>query len=139
MVRGERGRPRPAGREDARTRLRTARAYLEVADLVVEEEGRSEMAGVAAGLAVLAGIAGSDAICAVRHGEIHREDDHRSASAMLAGATPDGDRLASTFSRLIDLKDEAHYGLTVVSAKRATDAIRWARQIVDRAREEVER
>jgi hypothetical protein len=44
-----------------------------------------------------------------------------------------------TFSRLIDLKDEAHYGLTVVSAKRAADAIRWARQIVDRAGEEVER
>jgi hypothetical protein len=138
MVRGE-GRTRPATPEQARTRLRTARAYLEVADLVIEEEGRSEMPGVAAGLAVLAGIAGSDAICAIRLGEIHRGDDHRSASALLSGATPDGSRLASTFRRLIDLKDEAHYGLTVVGSRRALDAIRWARQIVDRAGEEVER
>jgi hypothetical protein len=120
-------------------RLRAARAYLEVAELVVEEEERSEMPGVAAGLGVLAGIAGSDAICAIRLGEIHRGDDHRSASALLSKATPDGARLAATFRRLIDLKDEAHYGLTVVTARRATDAIRWARQIVDRAGEEIER
>jgi hypothetical protein len=110
-----------------------------VAYLVIEEKGRAEMPGVAAGLAVLAGIAASDAICAARLGEIHRGDDHRAASALLSTATPDGARLAATFRRLIDLKDEAHYGLTVVSARRATDAIRWARQIVDRAGEEAER
>lgn len=45
------------------------------------------MADVTAGLAVLAGIAGVDAISAVLRGEIHRGDDHRSASALLAGAT----------------------------------------------------
>jgi hypothetical protein len=110
-----------------------------VAELVVTEEGRSEMPGVAAGLAVLAGIAASDAICASRLGEIHRGDDHRSASSLLATATPDGDRLAATFGRLIDLKDEAHYGVTVISGRRAGDAMRWARQIVDRAGAEVER
>jgi hypothetical protein len=139
VARAERGRTQPGGPEQARTRLRTARAYIEVADLVIEEEGRSEMPGVAAGLAVLAGIAGADAICAIRLGEIHRGDDHRSASALLAGAVPDGKRLAATFSRLIDLKDEAHYGLSVLAPKRAKDALRWARQIVDRAGEEVER
>jgi hypothetical protein len=139
MARAERGRTQSGGPEQARIRLRTARAYLEVADLVIEEQGRSEMPGVAAGLAVLAGIAGSDAICAIRLGEIHRGDDHRGASALLAGAVPDGKRLAATFSRLIDLKDEAHYGLSVLAPKRAKDALRWARQIVDRAGEEVER
>jgi hypothetical protein len=138
LARAERGRTRPAGPDRARTRLQTARAYLEVADLVIEEEGRSEMPGVAAGLAVLAGIAGSDAICAIRLGEIHRGDDHRGA-ALLANAVLDGNRLAATFSRLIDLKDEAHYGLSVLTPKRAKDALRWARQIVDRAGEEVER
>lgn len=104
MARGERGRTQSGGPEQARIRLRTARAYLEVADLVIEERGRSEMPGVAAGLAVQA-----------------------------------GKRLAATFSRLIDLKDEAHYGLSVMAPERAKDALRWARQIVDRAGEEVER
>src|ERR1022692_247568 len=42
---------------DARTRLKTARAYLEVADLVLGEKERDEYLNVAAGLAVLAGIA----------------------------------------------------------------------------------
>lgn len=55
-------RTRPASRQDARTRLRTAQAYLEVADLVLAEEKRSEMPGVAAALAVLAGIAAPRAI-----------------------------------------------------------------------------
>ncbi|MFM7146391.1 MAG: hypothetical protein ACKOW5_08670 [Actinomycetales bacterium] len=39
-------------------------AYLEVAELVLAEDARSEMSAVATGLAVLAGIAASDAICA---------------------------------------------------------------------------
>ena len=55
-------RTRPASIQDARTRLRTARAYLEVADLVLAEKERSEMPGVAAALAVLAGIAAPRAI-----------------------------------------------------------------------------
>jgi hypothetical protein len=48
---------------DARTRLKTALAYLEVADLVLGEKERDEYLDVAAGLAVLAGIAASDSIC----------------------------------------------------------------------------
>jgi len=97
------------------------------------------MPGVAAGLAVLAGIAGSDAICARRLGAIHRGDDHRGAAALLEQSTPDGKKLANTFLRLIDIKDEAHYGLILVALRRARDAVRWARQLVDRAGEELER
>jgi len=97
------------------------------------------MPGVAAGLAVLAGIAGSDAICARRLGAIHRGDDHRGAAALLKQSTPDGKKLASTFLRLIDIKDEAHYGLILVTPRKARDAVRWARQLVDRAGEELER
>jgi hypothetical protein len=97
------------------------------------------MPGVAAGLAVLAGIAGSDAICARRLGLIHRGEDHRGAAAMLKEATPDGKKLANTCLRLIDIKDEAHYGLTLVAPRKARDSVRWARQLVDRAGEELER
>ena len=58
---------------------------------------------------------------------------------MLKEATPDGKKLASTFLRLIDIKDEAHYGLLVVPPRKARDAVRWAHLLVDRASEELER
>lgn len=119
----KRQRTRAATSEEARVRLRTAEAYLEVADLVLGERDRIEMPGVAAGLAVLAGIAASDAICARRLGQIHRGEDHRAAGELLRQATPDGARLAATFRRLIDIKDEAHYGLTIVSVQRARGAV----------------
>jgi hypothetical protein len=132
-------RTRAATVDDARTRLRSAVAYLDVAELVLDDKDRLEMPGVAAGLAVLAGIAGSDAICARRLGAIHRGDDHRAASTLLKQATPDGQKLAATFQRLIDIKDEAHYGLFLVAPRKARDAVRWATQIVARATEELER
>jgi hypothetical protein len=45
------------GTAEAQSRLRTARAYLEVAALVLDERDRDEYLNVSAGLAVLAGIA----------------------------------------------------------------------------------
>jgi hypothetical protein len=88
---------------------------------------------------VLAGIAAADAICARRLGRIHRGEKHRDAAALLRDATPDGAKLGTTLSRLIDVKDAAHYGVVVVPPRRASDAIKWAKVLVDRAREEVER
>ena len=136
---GKHPRSRSAALSDARVRLRSAQAYLEVADLILSERDRIEMPGVAAGLAVLAGIAAGDAMCATRLGRIHRGDDHRGAAQLLREAVPDGKKVAATFQRLIDLKDEAHYGLTIVSAQRARNAVRWAAQLVSRAQEELER
>lgn len=129
-------RTRAATAEDGRARLRIASAYLEVADLVLDDRARAEMPGVAAGLAVLAGIAASDAICARRLAQIHRSDNHRAAADLLRSATPDGSKLAATFLRLIDMKDEAHYGITMVSTQRARSAVRWASLLVARAQEE---
>lgn len=97
------------------------------------------MPGVAAALAVLAGIAASDAICAYRLGQVHRGDDHRAAADLLQQATPDGKNLATTFTRLIDLKDQAHYGITVVPAPTARQAVQWATKLAARARQEIER
>jgi hypothetical protein len=94
---------------------------------------------VAAGLAVLAGIAASDAICGIRLGRIHRGEDHQGAQDMLRKATPDGDRLAAQLGRLLSLKDAAHYGVQVISSRNATDATKWASRLVERAREETER
>ena len=124
---------------DARTRLGTAQAYLEVARQVLAEPGRGEYLNVAAGLAILSGIAASDAICGARLGRIHRGEDHRSAQEMLRTATSDGDKLATQLGRLLSLKDAAHYGVQVISSRNATDATIWASRLVERAREETER
>jgi hypothetical protein len=125
--------------DEARKRLSTARAYLDVADSVLEEHTDDEYFNVAAGLAVLAGIAASDAICGFRLGRVHRGDDHRGAADLLRTATPDGPKLATVLGRLLSLKDAAHYGAPVVSARKAADARKWAGELINRAGEEAER
>ena len=132
-------RSRPASKADARTHVRAARAYLDVGELVLAETADVAMPGVAAGLAVLAGIAASDSLCATRLGEIHRGADHRAAADLLGVATADGAKLKATFFKLVDVKDEAHYGLSFVSQRKARDAVRWATLLVERAFEELER
>jgi hypothetical protein len=131
----------PCGAAEAQSRLRTARAYLEVAALVLDERDRDEYLNVSAGLAVLAGIAASDSICCVRLRSRHRGDDHRGAADLLRRATPDGPELARTLLRLLDLKDEAHYGVMVVAPpyRKARDAHKWAARLVERAAQETER
>lgn len=124
---------------EGRTRFRTAQAYLNVAASVLDERDRDEYLNVAAGLAVLAGIAASDAICCIRLGCRHRGDDHRGAAELLRTATPDGGELAKTLLKLLDLKDAAHYGVLVVASRKARDAVRWSGRLVDRARQESER
>lgn len=132
------GRTAPCTKRDARTRLDQANAYLEVAELTVGERG-GEWASVAAGVAVLAGIAAADAICCVRIGERSRGQNHRQAAELLESATPDGPALADSLVKLLDVKDQAHYGTRVVSAAQARGSIRRARTLVDRAAEELAR
>ena len=129
----------PCSPSEARSRLRTAQAYLDVAASVLEERGRDEYLNVAVGLAILAGIAASDAICGSRLGRVHRGDDHRGAEDLLRAATHDGQKLATTLVRLLSLKDAAHYGVLVVAPRKASDARRWAAHLVERAAEEGER
>jgi len=140
-VSGAASRPRASRctRADAATRLRTAQAYLEVAELVLGEPTRDEYLNVAAGLAALAGIAASDALCCLRLGKRHRGENHRDATTLLRTATPDGAELAASLARLLDLKDAAHYGVMIVAASKGRDALRWAGRLVERAREEFER
>jgi hypothetical protein len=128
-----------ATRADARARLKTATAYVEVGELVLDERERQEFLNVSAGLAVLAGIAAADSICAARLQQIHRGQDHRGAAVLLEAATSDGKTLARLLRRLLDIKDAAHYGVAIVERRRAGDAIRWARQLTERARQELER
>jgi len=131
----------PCSSREASKRAAIALAYLETAEAVMAErpELREEHLSVAAGAAVLAGVAASDAICGRRLGKIHRGEDHRGAIDLLRSAIPDGREMAAKLARLLDTKDEAHYGIRIVSRRRASDALRWARALVERARRETER
>jgi hypothetical protein len=68
---------------DARTRLAHARKFLEVAELTASEREVEEVASVSASLAVLAGIAASDAACCSALGRRSRGQDHRDAIGLL--------------------------------------------------------
>jgi hypothetical protein len=91
------------------------------------------------GLSILAGIAASDAICCVRFGRYRRGEDHRRATELLQTAAPYGRDLAVRVERLLELKDTAHHRASLVTHTNANLAVRWARQLVSRAQEELER
>jgi len=105
----------PAGRtsscspSEGRVRLEQARAFLEVAELVLDEtdEGLATPQ-VAASLAVLCGIAASDAMCCSRLGRRSRGQDHHQAADVLATVRPDGPEMAKDLRRLLEIKDQAH-------------------------------
>lgn len=136
--------PRPTGRTqtcgptDARTRLSQARAFLEVAELVGTEQHEIATPHVAAALAVLAGIAASDAACCATLQRRSRGQDHRQALDLLAQVEPNGKSMARDLDRLLSIKDDAHYGLLHVSSQRAVAALRQAHRLVDAAATHVE-
>ena len=117
---------------EARQRLATARAYLETADLILGDE-RSEFSGVAAGNAVLAGIAAADAISGKGQKKCFRGEDHRQAAELLETAFIGGPKCKKTFLRLLDLKDAAHYGFQDFSRVNARKAVKLARELVGAA------
>lgn len=131
----------PCGPQEARVRYAQAVAYLQVAASVLDEEAIDDpvFLNVSAGLAVLAGIAASDALCCKRLGQRHRGDDHRGAASMVERAVPDGSGLAAALGKLLDVKDAAHYGIAQVSATRTKAVLRQAEKLVQRAGEELER
>lgn len=130
---------RPGGRTTAcdpgaaRTRLRQAQAFVSVADLVFNEPDDEEppLRGVAAALAVLAGIAASDAACCARLGQRYRGQDHTRAVDLLRTVQPDGEVLAKDLERLLAIKDNVHYGGPSISLTDAKAALSRARRMVD--------
>jgi hypothetical protein len=123
-------RTQPCSETDASNRLRHARLFLEVARLVADEGEDIEYASPAAALAVLAGIAASDAACCKTLGRRSRGQDHREASSLLGQIVPGGKRAANSLDRLIEIKDEAHYGLFDVAPKDLRSALRQAKGLV---------
>lgn len=86
--RGSGGRIQDCTAVEARTRLRQAKLYLEVAELVLSEES-SEAATVAVGNVVLAGIAAADAISCAAMRQRFRGSGHRQAADHLERVTGD--------------------------------------------------
>ena len=124
------GRTQPCGLHEARTRLSQARKFLEVAELVAGED-YEESLNVAAALAVLAGIAASDAACCKALGRRSRGESHRDAAALLDQIVPAGKKAGRWLNGLIDLKDAAHYGLIYVTRPQLRSAIRKAAQLLE--------
>jgi len=129
------GRTQPCSAADAATRLRHAQRFLEVAQLVADEGDDIEYASPAAALAVLAGIAASDAACCKALGRRSRGQDHREAASLLEQVEPGGKSAANTLARLLNFKDEAHYGLFDVGGQSLKAALRQASSVVEFAAE----
>ncbi|WP_157552507.1 hypothetical protein [Jiangella gansuensis] len=90
---------------------------------------------VAASLAVLAGRGASDAVCCIALGQRSRGQDHRQASDLLRQVTGIGETMARDLSRLLSVKDDAHYGVLHVGQQRVTAALPQAKHLVETAEE----
>jgi hypothetical protein len=104
---------------------------MEVAQLVAEEGEDLDHSSTSAALAVLAGIAASDAACCTALGRRARGQDHREALTLVGQVEPGGDRAAASLRRLLSLKDEAHYGLFDVAGQQLKSALRQASDLVE--------
>jgi hypothetical protein len=132
----------PCDRDDAAKRLNHAQKYLEVAELVatdadvVDDDGfdsadAQSATNVAASLAVLAGIAASDAACCAALGRRPRGQDHREAVRVLVGIEPNGAEAAKNLDDLLGIKDGAHYGIITLSPDKLKRALRAASALID--------
>jgi hypothetical protein len=116
-----------------------ARKFLEVAELVSNQGKDPEYSSQAASLAVLAGIAASDVACCKALGRRSRGQDHHDAEDLIGQVEPGGRDAAKTLRRLLNLKDQAQYGLIDVSGgdlravlRQAADLVKFAEAVLRR-------
>lgn len=131
-------RQEPCSREEAAARLVQADAYLAAAQLVVDDPTDVANPGMAATLAVLAGIAAADAACCARLTARARGQDHREAIALVGTVTPNGGAMAKDLERLLKRKDSVHYGATMISAAEGARMVSWAARLINQAHAAVE-
>lgn len=129
--------PRHSGRivsctaAECRSRRDQARAFLEVAELVLTEDRRE--AHVAAALAVLAGIAATDAICGLSLGKWSRGQDHSQAADLLGEVALRDNTLPTKLRRLLADKDAAHYSPNLITIDKAKSMVRQAAALLAEA------
>ncbi|HYH50102.1 MAG TPA: hypothetical protein VEG38_11200 [Acidimicrobiia bacterium] len=122
----------PCGPVDAARRARLARAYLDLAETAAGQQG-DEARNAAAGNAVLAAIAASDALTCLRLGRHSRGQGHTEAGGLLRSLRPDGPRLAKDLATALTVKDAAHYGSVFVSPGALKATLRAAGRLVTAA------
>lgn len=122
----------PCGPAEASRRSRLARTYLDVAEGAAAQ-GSEEARNVAAGNAVLAAIAATDALCCLRLGRQSRGQSHRDAVALLHTVQPKGAHLARDLTTVLGVKDAAHYGTTFLGAGTLKNILRAATRLVEAA------
>lgn len=130
------GRVSRCDRGDAQIRLRQAESFLLVAELVLTqpEDPLLTLTSVAASLAVLAGIAASDAACCAALKQRARGQNHEQAVELVKSVSPGGEQMARDLGRLLSLKDNAQYGNLMIPFDQAQSAVGWARRLVENAR-----
>lgn len=125
------GRTQACSTTEARSRLRHARRFIEVAELAGDESAPDpDFTSAAAALTVLAGIAAADAACCKALGKRSRSDNHHDAEALLRQIDPGGREAAVALRKLISQKDDAHYGFYDVTEPNLKKLHRQARHLI---------
>lgn len=114
----------------ARERRNQARAFLDVADMVLDESASRHEAQVAAALAVLAAIAAADAICGLTLHLYSRGQDHAQAVKLLQKVSLDDTSLPAKLRRVFASKDSVHYSPSLITNSNARTLVEQARSLV---------
>lgn len=125
-------------RNDVLNRLAQAESFLLAAELIIDDDSDDATPSVAASLAVLAGIAASDAASCARLGVRARGQSHAEAVELLGTVEPRGGDIAKDLQRLLNRKDDSQYGVAFVSASEASRMVGWAKRLLGHARRAVE-
>lgn len=116
------------GRPEAADRSLIAIKYLQVAEVAAAGKPDSADRNVAAGNAVLAGVAAADALCCLRLGTRSRAADHGAAVQLLEQVDR---KLAQDLHTVLGVKDFAHYGHDFLTSSRLSTVLRAARRLVE--------
>jgi hypothetical protein len=119
---------KPTQAGEGRGRRQVAQKYLEVALLIDSEDGAA--INVCVGVAVLAGIAASDAICAAALGQRYSGHDHEAAAEVLSRVDA---KLGKQLRDLVTMKTTSHYGFGLLSPTQRKAALRCAKALVAEA------
>jgi hypothetical protein len=124
----------PCTREQAGQRLRQAEAFLGWARAALADEGDEANLGVATSLAILAGVAATDALCGSSLGYYSRGQNHAEAANLVRSIEPGGPALASTFRQLLARKEDTSQAPKSLLESSAKAALRQAGDLVSAAR-----
>ncbi len=118
---------------EVRVRQQHAHSFLAAAKLVEEfgpDENVVDVANTIGSLAVLAGIAATDAITGAALGMRSASQNHGDAVALLKSVNG-GAKLAPHLVRLVDSKTEAQYAPALLTTARAGSLLTAAQRLVD--------